>query len=160
MLKALEILKVIGKEDLFREFMNKNNGCLGKIINEAIEELEQYEQKFKQKEFKYRTECQNTLSTERVESDNMTDKLAELEKLILDYYLAKGYKVGVGDWGFEVDIYSRHKFKNLTVLFSDQLGSRTAFTTTTRISSELCKSCSFSYSIIINARFINCCITI
>ena len=124
-------------DNLFIEFMNKNNGCLGKIINEAIEELEQYEQNFKQKEFKYRTECQNTLSTERVESDNMTDKLAELEKLILDYYLAKGYKVGVGDWGFEVDIYSRHKFKNLTVLFSDQLGTRPAFTTTTRISSDM-----------------------
>lgn len=38
-MKALEILKVIGKENLFQEFMNKNKGNLTIFINEAIEEI-------------------------------------------------------------------------------------------------------------------------
>ena len=40
-LKALELLKAIEGEDLFIEFMDKNNGCLGKFINEAIKDLEE-----------------------------------------------------------------------------------------------------------------------
>lgn len=88
-----------------------------KYVDEAIEDLEQYEQKFKEKEFKYRTDCQNILSAGRVEADNMPDRLAELEKVILDYYLAKGYEVGVGYWAFNVKIDSDYKDKNLEVSF-------------------------------------------
>lgn len=95
-LKALELLKVIGKEDLFKDFINKNNGSLTKFINEAIEELETLEHK---------------------------DRLAELEKVILDYYLAKGYEVGVGGWGFYVGIESDYKSKQLVVYFRRDAGS-------------------------------------
>ena len=46
-------------------------------INEAIKELEELETK---------------------------DRLAELEKVILDYYLAKGYRIGVGGWGYSLHV--------------------------------------------------------
>lgn len=47
------------------------------------------------------------------------DRLAELEKVILDYYLDKGYQVSSGDWGFEVYISSKYKNKNIQVRFYD-----------------------------------------
>ena len=89
--------------------------------NEAIKELEEYEQNFKQKEFDYRTDCQKVLSTGRIEADNMPDKLAELEKVILDYYLAKGYEVGVDGWAFNVEIESNYKSKQLLIYFRENM---------------------------------------
>lgn len=47
------------------------------------------------------------------------DKLAELEKVILDYYLEKGYKVGKGLWSFKVDIVSNWKSKLIEIVFKD-----------------------------------------
>lgn len=115
MLKALEILKNI-KQGSFTPYLEKSLIQ----IDEAIEELEQYEQNFKDKEFKYRTDCQNVLSAGRVEADNMPDRLAELEKVILDYYLAKGYQVGIGGWAFNVNISSEWKRKNLVISFYEK----------------------------------------
>jgi len=86
-------------------------------INEAIKELEEYEQKFNQKEFEYRTKCQNLVSVGRVEADNIPDRLAELEKVILDYYLDKGYQVGVGGWQFKINISTYFKDKEIQVMF-------------------------------------------
>lgn len=51
------------------------------------------------------------------------EKLAELEKVILDYYLAKGYQIGVGGWGFYVGIESDYKSKQLVVYFRRDAGS-------------------------------------
>lgn len=76
---------------------------------------------FKQKEFEYRTNCQNLVSAGRVEADNMPDRLAELEKVILDYYLAKGYEVGVGGWAFNVEIESNYKSKQLLIYFRESM---------------------------------------
>lgn len=97
-------------------------------IDEAIKELEEYEQNFKQKEFDYRTQCQNVLSAARLEADEQADRLAELEKVILDYYLAKDYVVGVGNWAFHVSTATRFKHKNLQVYFHDgSLWNRVCF---------------------------------
>ena len=60
-LKALEILKDLRDNFIYGELHGN--------IHEAIAELEQYEQNFKQKEFDYRTKCQNTLSLERLAID-------------------------------------------------------------------------------------------
>ena len=143
MLKAVEILKE--KREICLRIYNGDDLSDGldsykdeiEAYDEAIEELEQYEQNFKAKEFKYRTDCQNVLSAGRVEADNMPDKLAELEKVILDYYLDKGYQLNIGEWGFKVEINSRHKYKSLNVLFGDEEGCRPAFTTTAIISSDM-----------------------
>jgi len=47
------------------------------------------------------------------------DRLAELEKIILDYYLNKGYQIGIGSWDFNVEIESDYKSKSLLVYFRE-----------------------------------------
>jgi hypothetical protein len=56
------------------------------------------------------------------------DRLAELEKVILDYYLAKGYQVG--KYAFNVEINSDYKSKKLAVWFhgNDDLPYSNIFT--------------------------------
>ncbi len=88
-------------------------------FNRIDKELREQEQNFKEKEFNYRTQCQSILSAGRLEADNMPDKLAELEKLILDYYLGKGYQVGVDGWNFNIEIESDYKSKQLIVYFCE-----------------------------------------
>lgn len=94
-LKALRILKdiKISKDGLSLEL---HPNCVNDDIELAIEELEQYEQKFKDKEFKYRTECQNIVSAARLEADEIvkggfnkggfidTEKFIEANKRIIE----------------------------------------------------------------------------
>lgn len=57
--------------------------------------------------------------------EQFDDRLAELEKVILDYYLAKGYKILKNQsevdnkWWFFTKIYSLYKQKLLTVTFCE-----------------------------------------
>ena len=67
------------------------------------------------------------------------DRLAELEKVILDYYLAKGYQVGVGGWGFSVQINSDYKDKNIEVFFSDKQNNEKEFDSVVTIMEETTK---------------------
>jgi len=60
-------------------------------------------------------ECIN-YSEDIQKSDNISS-LARLEKVILDYYISKGYVVGSGGWCFEVAIASIYKNKSLVVKF-------------------------------------------
>lgn len=66
--------------------------------NEAIKELEEYEQKYNQREFDYRTKCQNTLSTERVAEDKVAECYVPLEEIVRPEY-STGFKVA----GYESD---------------------------------------------------------
>lgn len=45
------------------------------------------------------------------------DKLDKLEKVILKYYLIRGYKIGLGNWSFKVEIISRYKSKHIAIRF-------------------------------------------
>lgn len=45
------------------------------------------------------------------------DKLDKLEKVILKYYLIRGYKIGLGNWSFKVEIISRYKSKYIAIRF-------------------------------------------
>jgi hypothetical protein len=70
----------------------------------------------------YSIEFPTTIQTDEAikeleELENI-DRLAELEKVILDYYLDKGYQVGIGEWAFNVEIDSDYKSKVLTVHFA------------------------------------------
>lgn len=55
----------------------------------------------------------------------MQDRLAELEKVILDYYLAKGFKLFEiqtetdNQWYFRIEIHSLYKQKELIVIFCE-----------------------------------------
>ena len=79
-------------------------------------------------DFKFTSENRNSRIEEYFEVvETFDDRLAELEKVILDYYLAKGYQVG--DWYFKVEINSRFRSKSLSVLFGDEYGWNPEFTT-------------------------------
>ena len=123
-LKAIELLQALANDKKDLEFKEKYEikleSDLRNFAKEAIDELEQYEQNFKQKEFDYRTKCQNIVSAARLEADDMPDRLAELEKLVLDYCLDKGYEVGKGEWYFEIVIDTFYQWKLLVVKFTDK----------------------------------------
>ena len=53
----------------------------------------------------------------KLEKLKTKDRLAELEKAILNYYLAKGYKVGIGGWGFNVNISTFQNQKEIQIMF-------------------------------------------
>ena len=76
---------------------------------------------------------------EKIFKENSEDRLAELEKVILDYYLAKGYQVGVGGWGFSVQINSDYKDKNIEVFFSDKQNNEKEFDSVVTIMEETTK---------------------
>ncbi|MDN5077615.1 hypothetical protein PJV89_05430 [Aliarcobacter butzleri] len=54
---------------------------------------------------------------EELEALETKDKLAELEKVILDYYLDKGYKIGTDGLGFKVNITTLYQWKLMHVIF-------------------------------------------
>ena len=76
---------------------------------------------------------------EKIIKEHSEDRLAELEKVILDYYLAKGYRVGVGGWGFSVQINSDYKDKNIEVFFSDKQNNEKEFDSVVTIMEETTK---------------------
>ena len=67
------------------------------------------------------------------------DKLAELEKVLLDYYLAKGYQFGVGGWQFVVNISTSYKRKEIQIIFRQDMCSNweTVFRTDKQSTKEM-----------------------
>ena len=110
-MKALEILKDIEESKWCGVKPTLSNYNL-EDIKKAIKELEELETK---------------------------DRLAELEKVILDYYLAKGYRIGVGGWAFRVEIISFHKYKRIVVYFKEHhlVNSSFAFSTINKSTKEM-----------------------
>ena len=110
-MKALEILKDIEESKWCGVKPTLSNYNL-EDIKKAIKELEELETK---------------------------DRLAELEKVILDYYLAKGYRIGVGGWAFRVEIISFHKYKRIVVYFKEHhlVNSSFAFSTINKTTKEM-----------------------
>lgn len=100
-MKALEILKenLYILEDMTKQMINNPKQKYVNQINElkeAIKELEGLPYK---------------------------DRLAELEKAILDYYLSIGYKVGEGGWSFMINISTLYKFKEIQIKFCKDIKS-------------------------------------
>ena len=110
-MKAIEILKDIEEGKWCGVKPTLSNYNL-EDIKKAIKELEELETK---------------------------DRLAELEKVILDYYLAKGYRIGVGGWAFRVEIISFHKYKRIVVYFKEHylVNSSFAFSTINETTKEM-----------------------
>lgn len=110
-MKAIEILKDIEESKWGGVKPTLSNYNL-EDIKKAIKELEELETK---------------------------DRLAELEKVILDYYLAKGYRIGVGGWAFRVEIISFHKYKRIVVYFKEHhlVNSSFAFSTINKSTKEM-----------------------
>jgi len=60
---------------------------------------------------------------EKLVKENSEDRLAELEKVILDYYLAIGYQFGVGGWQFIINISTSYKRKEIQIMFRQDICS-------------------------------------
>ena len=124
-----------------------------KYIEEAIKELEEYESDMdKYLDYTTNSRCSKSFNSclssvkseydielEKIIKENSQDRLAKLEKVILDYYLAKGYQVGVGGWGFSVQINSDYKDKNIEVFFSDKQNNEKEFDSVVTIMEETTK---------------------
>ena len=76
---------------------------------------------------------------EKIVKENSEDRLAELEKVILDYYLAEGYRVGVGGWHFVINISTSYKRKEIQIMFrqDESSNSETVFRTYKQSTKEM-----------------------
>lgn len=76
---------------------------------------------------------------EKKEEAEIKDRLAELEKVILDCYLARGYKVNVGGWAFKINISTLHKIKDIQIMFRQDICSNweTVFRTDAKTTKEM-----------------------
>lgn len=127
-MKAIEILK----EQY--NILNKDiDGVLidPEKIDEAIKELEEYQSDMDSYlDYTTGSRCTKSFNSclgsikiaygkelEKIVKENSEDRLAELEKVILDYYLEKGYQVGIGGWRFKVNISTYHKQKEIQIMF-------------------------------------------
>ena len=100
-MKALKILLDERKQqlDIFeqnKELGNPNESNYIVLLNEAIKELEELENK---------------------------DRLAELEKVILDYYLAEGYKFDLFGSRFQINISTFQNQKEIQILIKKDFNS-------------------------------------
>lgn len=114
-MKALKILLDERKQqlDIFeqnKELGNPNESNYIVLLNEAIKELEELENK---------------------------DRLAELEKVILDYYLAKSYKFDLFDSRFKVNISTFQNQKEIQIMFKKDFHSN--YETVFRVSQKTTK---------------------
>lgn len=144
-MKALDLLITL-RDDYI-------HGELDSDVNKAIKELEEYESDM-DSYLDYTTGSRCTKSFNsclgsikiayekelgKNIKENSEDRLAELEKVILDYYLAKGYQVGVGGCGFSVQINSDYKDKSIEVFFSDKKNNEKEFDSVVTIMEETTK---------------------
>lgn len=65
------------------------------------------------------------------------DKLAELEKVILNWHLAQGYQIGVGGWAFNVEIKSDYESKQLLIYLRENIDDH--YTQVYRVETETTK---------------------
>lgn len=133
-MKALKILQ--------EQYNILNNGTDGvwidpEKIDEAIKELEEYESDMDSYlDYTTGSRCTKSFNSclgsiksayekelEKIIKEHSEDRLAKLEKVILDYYLAKGYQVGIGGWGFKVNISTYHKQKEIQIMFKKDFNS-------------------------------------
>ena len=110
-MKAIEILKDIEESKWCGVKPTLSNYNL-EDIKKAIKELEELETK---------------------------DRLAELEKVILDYYLAKGYKVDLYGSKFKVNISTYQNQKEIQIMFKKDFNSNyeTVFRVTQKTTKEM-----------------------
>ena len=122
-------------------------------IDEAIKELEEYESDMdKYLDYTTGSRCTKSFNSclgsikiayekdlEKIIKEHSEDRLAELEKVILDYYLAKGYQVGVGGWHFVINISTSYKRKEIQIMFrqDESSNSETVFRTYKQSTKEM-----------------------
>lgn len=121
-MKALDLLITL-RDDYI-------HGELDFDVNEAIKELEEYVSDMDSYlDYTTGSRCTKSFNSclgsikiaygkelEKLVKENSEDRLAELEKVILDYYLAKGYQIGADGLGFKVRITTLYQWKLMHVI--------------------------------------------
>ena len=131
-MKALEILYQYKQAEEFG-----NSYSMSERLEKAIKELEEYESDM-DSYLDYTTGSRCTKSFNsclgsikiaylkelgKIIKEHSEDRLSELEKVILDYYLAEGYRVGVGGWHFVINISTSYKRKEIQIMFRQDICS-------------------------------------
>ena len=144
-MKALDLLITL-RDDYI-------HGELDSDVNEAIKELEEYVSDMDSYlDYTTGSRCTKSFNSclgsikiaygkelEKLVKENSEDRLAELEKVILDYYLAEGYQVGVGGWHFIINISTSYKRKEIQIMFrqDESSNSETVFRTYKQSTKEM-----------------------
>ena len=144
-MKALDLLITL-RDDYI-------HGELDSDVNEAIKELEEYVSDMDSYlDYTTGSRCTKSFNSclgsikiaygkelEKIVKENSEDRLAELEKVILDYYLAEGYRVGVGGWHFVINISTSYKRKEIQIMFrqDESSNSETVFRTYKQSTKEM-----------------------
>ena len=61
---------------------------------------------------------------EKIVKENSEDRLAELEKVILDYYLARDYTFGLFGSKFQINISTLQNEKEIQIMFQKDFNSK------------------------------------
>ena len=135
-MKALEYLK--REREIKKHCADVAWGYYDKGIDEAIKELEEYESDMDSYlDYTTGSRCTKSFNSclgsikiayekelEKIVKENSEDRLAELEKVILDYYLAEGYIFGLFGSKFQVNISTFHNEKEIKIMFKKDFNSR------------------------------------
>ena len=106
-------------------------------IDEAIKELEEYESDMDSYlDYTTGSRCTKSFNSclgsikiaygkelEKIVKENSEDRLEELEKVILDYYLAKGYKFDLFGSRFQINISTFQNQKEIQILIKKDFNS-------------------------------------
>ena len=131
-LKAIELLK---------DYKNIDFGCnmddLHSQVDEAIKELEEYESDMDSYlDYTTGSRCTKSFNSclgsiknaydrelEKIVKENIEDRLEELEKVILDYYIAKGYIFDLFGSRFKINISTFQYQKEIQILIKKDFNS-------------------------------------
>ena len=133
-MKALEILK-----EQYNMLSKDTDGVWidPEKIDEAIKELEEYESDMDSYlDYTTGSRCTKSFNSclgsikiaygkelEKIVKENSEDRLAELEKAILDYYLAKGYIFDLFGSRFQINISTFQNQKEIQILIKKDFNS-------------------------------------
>ena len=132
-MKALEILYQYKQAD--EAFGNSYS--MGERLEEAIKELEEYESDMDSYlDYTTGSRCTKSFNSslgsiknaydkelEKIVKENSEDRLAELEKAILDYYLAEGYVFDLFGSRFQINISTFQNQKEIQILIKKDFNS-------------------------------------
>ena len=131
-MRALELLK---------DYKNIDFGCnmddLHSQIDEAIKEFEEYESDMDSYlDYTTGSRCTRSFNSrlgsikiahgkelEKIIKENSEDRLAELEKVIIDYYLAKGYIFDLFGSRFQINISTFQNQKEIQIMIKKDFNS-------------------------------------
>ena len=134
-MKALEYLKK--EREIKKHCADVAWGYYDKSIDEAIKELEEYESDMDSYlDYTTGSRCTKSFNSclgsikiaygkelEKTVRENSYDRLEELEKVVLDYYISKGYKFDLFGSRFQINISTFQNQKEIQIMIKKDFNS-------------------------------------